>query len=41
MFLAQSASALSAGALVRYLILCAAHRKQCGKIDDPDGEFLE
>ena len=41
MFFAKDASPLFATALVRYLLLCTAQRKKCGKTEDPDGEFLE
>ena len=41
MFPAKSASPLSAPALVRYLILCAASQKKDGETVDSDGEFLE
>ena len=41
MLQAKGTSPLCAGSLVRYLILCAACRKRCNGIKDPDGEFLE
>ena len=40
-FFAQSASPLSANALVRYLILLAACQKKRDTAEDPNGEFLE